>query len=225
MARSRKGWRTSIFSNALAGSARKNLGRFQSRRFHHRPQAAALDDVGVAVRIVIAHHHVFKIRMERHGHAGGQGPGRGGPDDHPKFAPRQSRIERRRVRRYRVAHVDRRAAVVFVFHFRFGQRRFAGDAPVNRLAPAINIAPVEECQKRFGNARFVVKIHRQVRLVPLAENPQAHKVLALNVHKFLRELAALAPHFDGRSSGPCVPPNSLSTLISMGKPWQSQPGR
>jgi hypothetical protein len=52
----------------------------------------------------------------------------------------------------READVDRRIALVLVFDFRFGQRRAAIEAPVDRLQAAVDIAFFEQGAER---AQFV----------------------------------------------------------------------
>ena len=49
----------------------------------------------------------------------------------------------------------------------------------------------DDFSKRADDIRFEVKIHCQVRIVPIADNPHALKVLALVVHLFSRVLATL----------------------------------
>ena len=65
--------------------------------------------------------------------------------------------------------------------------------------------------------------HRQIRIFPAAEDAQALEIRALHVDVFRRVLAALGPDLAGGHRGLACP-SSLSTLISIGRPWQSQPG-
>jgi hypothetical protein len=82
---------------------------------------------------------VAEIRMQVERLVGGNRPRRGRPDhDHAvglgKFFQPERFGDRRRIVE-RKAHVDRDVCFVFVFDFRFGQRRTAIEAPVHRLQP------------------------------------------------------------------------------------------
>ena len=76
----------------------------------------------------------------------------------------------------RKTHVNRQIGFVLVFHFRLGQRRFAVKTPVHRFQTAIDVAFVQNFAQRTDFVRFVGKIHGFVRIVPLAQYAQTHKV-------------------------------------------------
>ncbi len=90
------------------------------------------------------HRHVFEFRMKRDREVGRQRPRRGGPDQAVDVLPGQCGIDRRRIGRQRKANPDRRALMVFILDFGFGERRAVMDAPVDRLQPFIDVALVEK---------------------------------------------------------------------------------
>src|SRR5207249_9760737 len=70
--------------------------------------------------------------------------------DDRDFAAFKLRIEIGGIGKERVLHVDRAAAVVFVFYFSLGKRRLVGDAPVDGLAPAVDEIGRASCRGRGG---------------------------------------------------------------------------
>ena len=113
--------------------------------------------------------------------------------------------------------------MIFILHFGFGQRGAVMNAPVNRFEPLVDVAFVEEIHERARNNRLVGRRHRQIGIIPLPENAETDEVLFLKfdelcgVFTALRRICAavICAFFD---------PSWLSTLISIGRPWQSQPG-
>ncbi len=85
---------------------------------------------------------------------------------------------------------NRWAHVIFIFHFRFSQRRAVINAPVNRLQPAIHIPLFEKCDERIGHRRFITWIHREVRLFPLPKNAQPLKLPPMRIDVTGRKLPA-----------------------------------
>jgi len=112
--------------------------------------------------------------------------------------------------------------VVFVLHFRFRERGIVVDAPVDRLASAIDVSLFHEIQESTGDGGFVRMAHGEVGIVPAAEDTKAFEVafVLLNVAGGV-STAALA---ELRRETLPFPPSSFSTCVSIGKPWQSQPG-
>ncbi len=71
--------------------------------------------------------------------------------------------------------------------------------------------------------RLVARVHRQIRVVPIAENPEALEVGALQVDlrgAKARQAARNAARVELLPGLPCF----FSTCSSIGSPWQSQPG-
>jgi len=73
--------------------------------------------------------------------------------------------------------------VVFVLHFRFRERGIVVDAPVDRLASAIDVSLFHEIQESTGDGGFVRMAHGEVGIVPAAEDTKAFEVafVLLNV--------------------------------------------
>ena len=98
----------------------------------------------------------------------------------------------------RKADVNFRVALVLIFDFRLGQCRTAIKTPVDRLQAAIDVTffnQLSECADFVG---LVAVIHRQVRVVPLAQHAQTDEVLFLALHLLGRIRARLALHFGHR---------------------------
>ena len=76
-------------------------------------------------------------------------------------------------------HVDGRRGLVLVFHFGLGQRRAAVQAPVHGLGAAIEVAVGDDLAQRADLLRLVLRIHREIGLIPVAQHAQALEILAL----------------------------------------------
>ena len=66
--------------------------------------------------------------------------------------------------------------MVFVLHFRFRQRRIVVDAPVDRLASAVDVSLFHEIQESTGDGGFVRVAHGEVGIVPPAEDTQSLEI-------------------------------------------------
>src|SRR6266404_2937219 len=64
------------------------------------------------------------------------------------------------------------------------------DAPIHRLAPAIDVAALHEIEKRAGDGGFIVEAHGQVRIIPPAEDAEALEVALMLLDVARRKLAA-----------------------------------
>ena len=76
--------------------------------------------------------YIFFIRVEGDSHRRGQRPGRGGPDYGKDLLSLQNGIELRRVIPKLILHPYSRTGMVLVFDFRFRQRSFIVNAPIDR---------------------------------------------------------------------------------------------
>jgi hypothetical protein len=94
--------------------------------------------------------------------------------------------------------VDRRRSLVFVLDLGFGQRRTAVETPVDRLEALVEVALVENAAERADLVGLGLEVHRQVGLVPGAENAEADEVLLLALDLFAGEGAAQFAHAVGR---------------------------
>ncbi len=142
-------------------------------------------------------HDVIVVRMKRERAIVRQRPGSGRPD-HGAHA--RAEFFRCRARLDGKFHPDRRAGVIFVFDFRFGQRRGIDDAPVHGLQPAIHVAFFEKRDEGVGDGGFVLRAHRQIRVFPLPEHAEALEIPPVLIHVARSEFAAHAPEFTGRDA-------------------------
>ena len=153
------------------------------------------DDVDVA-----AHRDsdIFELRVERDAEVGRERPGRGGPDEAVDLFAGKRGVDRRGIGGQRETNPNRRALVVLVFDFGFGQRGAVVDAPVDRLESFVDVALVEEIDKSARDNRLVGGLHREVRIVPAAQNAQAFEILALQIDPFFGVFAAGPADLSGR---------------------------
>ena len=136
------------------------------------------------------------------GHARGNGPRGGRPDDGINILAFQlggDFLRGRAILNKLVSHVDGRAAVILILHFRFRQRGRIVNAPVHRLAPAVDVAFLHKVQKSSGNRGFIVKAHGQIRIVPLAENSEPLEIALVLLHIARCEFAAQLAELRGRN--------------------------
>ncbi len=90
------------------------------------------------------HDNVFVVRMKRESAVRRQRPWRCGPDQRADISANPE-LPGFLAGNNRKLHPDRRAGVVFVFHFRFGQSGAVINAPVHRLQSPVNVALFEKC--------------------------------------------------------------------------------
>gem|GEM_PF-2438119 len=153
--------------------------------FGHQEPLAAVLRRALAVGL---HQGVFQLRVQRHRLVGGQGPGRGGPDDHgqgPLALSVRHRVaagEQCLLVQHLEAHVDGHGGLVGVLHLGLGERRAAVDAPVHRLAALVDVAALKDARERAHDIRLEAVIHGEIRVIPGAEHAQALEVGALAVH-------------------------------------------
>jgi len=144
---------------------------------------------------------VNEIVLHRNGQIGGNGPGRGGPDDHGHFFTGQFGPHGADIGIKSELDVNRRRVMIRVFHFRFGQRRFARCAPVHRLLSLVNAAVEIKLAELRDGGGFIRIRHGQIGIVPLAENSQTFELRALDVDEFFGVHAAGAALFHLRQAG------------------------
>ena len=149
----------------------------------------ACQDVVLAV---VLDDGVIEIRSDCDGQVGRKRPGRGRPDHG---------IERLLDRKAQTldgivgqteADVHRRRGMVLVFDLSLGQRRLTVSAPVHRLETLVDHPGLKEASERVGDGRLILEGHRQIRMVPVAEDGQPLEVVALDVDVFRGELPACA---------------------------------
>ena len=102
-----------------------------------------------------------------------------------------------------------------------GERRPAVDAPVDRFFPLVDEILLDEAAERARDRRLVLEVHREIGLVPRAEDTEA---LAEHVVIVPMKRSACARHAQQNSAvvmSRFFGPSSRSTFSSMGRPWQS----
>ena len=147
------------------------------------------------------HQLVGQLGANRNRLVGRQRPRRGGPDHrhgavnvgHTKGGGQLVGIH------HAEAHVDGRRGLVFVFHFGFGQRGATLDAPVHRLFALDQVTVLEDFAQGAHDVGFGLEVHRQVRVVPVAQHAQTDEVFLLAGDLFVRVLAAQLAKFGRRN--------------------------
>src|SRR6266404_4580201 len=111
-----------------------------------------------------------------------QRPGRGGPDD-GAYVTANFRSVAFAAAHDAKLHPDRRASVVLIFDLGFGERGVVVDAPIDGLAATINVALLHEVKKGAGNGGLIFMAHREIGIIPPAENAEAFEIflVLLNV--------------------------------------------
>ncbi len=135
--------------------------------------------------------YVILVGMKRHGHRGGQRPGSGCPDDGVDFLASERGIDGRGIVKQSVLDPHRRASVVLVFDFGFGERGFIVHAPVDGAQAFVDESVFVKRKERLEHHRLILRRHRGVGLVEASEDADALELLALQVEEFLRILATL----------------------------------
>ncbi len=123
-----------------------------------------------------------------------QGPGRRGPDRDPGRA-RRGLGEPEASRELGGVldpeqHVDRGRGAVLVLDLGLGQGRTAVQAPVHRLEALVEMPVADDGRERAQLLGLVLRIERQVGMVPVAHHAEALEILALHVDLLEGELAA-----------------------------------
>ena len=159
--------------------------------FCQRSSAPSLRDFGPLDR----EEAVVGLRVEGQGQVRGQGPGSGRPDDREDVLAGQGRDLLRELvpvcLREGEADVDGRAHVVLVvLDLGLGQGGAARDAPVDRLLGLVDQVLVHEAGELSDDRGLVARGHREVGVVPLAQDPEALELRPLHPHELLGVLAA-----------------------------------
>jgi hypothetical protein len=144
--------------------------------------------------------------MHRQRKVRGNRPRRGRPNQDAQVL-RRGRVRRRLDDGER--HIDRVGDLRLVLHLSVGERGLAGGAPEGGAQPAIDVAALRQLAKNAHNPRFKRIVHREVGVLPLADQPQAFELLALHLHEVLGVLAAGAAQ--GRLVGLLAPRQKLLT--------------
>ena len=137
-----------------------------------------------------AHNGVVEIGAECDRAIAGQGPGRRRPDH--RRSTGQSGMARRHDRK---AHPDRVRAMVVILDLCLGERGLLDDRPQDRLRALVEAAIAQKLADLAHDLRLGVEAHRQIRVVPIADDAEPLKLLFLlldpmggKVAAFLAEL-------------------------------------
>ena len=80
--------------------------------------------------------------------------------------------------------------MIFVLDFGFRQRGAVVEAPIHRLASAVDVALFHEIQERAGDRGLVFMAHGQVGIIPTAENAEALEIFLVLLDVTQGELPA-----------------------------------
>ncbi len=158
-------------------------------------QAVGHDDNVAAVQ---RERHVVELRVQRDSEVRGKGPGGGGPDHHGGLFAGKRGHRAPQVLLQGELDEHRGGLVVGVLDLGLGERRAAGRAPVYRLLALVEAAVLCEARQFTGGGPFVARVHGQVGLVPVAEDPEALELLALDADELGGVLAAELSHLELR---------------------------
>ena len=138
-------------------------------------------------------HHVELLRVHGDGEVRRQRPRRCRPDRDTRFAGELTGDNRK-------FHVDRRVFAVLIFDFGFGERGLGAAAPENRLQTFVNQTFLDEDREGAQDLGFVLRIEREIRTLPIAEDTEPFELLALNADKLARERFRFLAHLERRKS-------------------------
>ena len=160
--------------------------------------------------------------MHGDGEVGGQRPRRRRPD-HEGCAPTaEPGREGARRRLDLELHVDAGRPLVLVLDLGLGQRRLAVHAPMHGLQTLVHGAPTDEAPELPHDRRLVGRLHRDVGMLPVAEDAEALEFFPLDLDVARGVLAAAAdllerihgaPHVERRR----VEPELLVHLVLDGQ--------
>src|SRR6267142_124178 len=91
------------------------------------------------------------------------------------------------VRRKREPRINRGIVAILVFYFSFGQRGLRACAPKNRLFRLINETFVNKYSESAQDFCLIFGIHRQIRMLPIAEDAEPFELLALDIDELSRK--------------------------------------
>src|SRR5437867_7971089 len=95
-------------------------------------------------------------------------------------------------------HPDGGARVIFIFDFGFGERGAVIDAPIDRLAAAIDVTLLHEIEKGACDGGLVFRTHCQIGIVPPPENPEPLEISLVLLDVARGELPAELSKLRGR---------------------------
>ncbi len=177
----------------------RSAGRPRPHLFATCVDEVAGDDVDLA--LFTLYRRVLELRVDGDAEVGGQRPRRRRPDEEEDLARvvlvaedlALEDLGLDRVLRERELDVDGRARVLAVLDLGLGQSGLVVDAPVDGARALVDVAALDEAAELPRRLRLVVVRHRQVRVVPQAEDAEALEVARLPLQGLGGVLAADAP--------------------------------
>src|SRR6267154_1285718 len=142
--------------------------------------------------------YVFEVWMKGERAVVGNRPGSGGPDDGGNVRAEFCGFTACTTCESEF-YPDAWAGVIFVFDFGFGERSGIVNTPINRFAAAIDVALFDEIEKGIGDGGLVFMAHREVGIVPAAEDSEALEIALMLLVAARGKFAAEASKFGGRN--------------------------
>src|SRR5262245_32675389 len=90
----------------------------------------------------------------------------------------------------RELHIDRGRGVIFILDFRLSQGGLVRRAPEHRLQSFIYASPLYKCTELTNDRGLIAWIHREIGMLPIAQDAEPLKLLALNPVILFRILPA-----------------------------------
>src|SRR5271166_5943309 len=138
---------------------------------------------------------IFVRRMDRDCEVCRERPWRSGPDHDRSFA-------RERTGPNSEIDVDRRVGAILVLDLRFREGSLRTGAPENRFLALVHKVSLHKTRENAKDNRLIRVIKRQVRMIPIAENPKSFELAPLDVDIFASVGFGTFPNFQwGETSG------------------------
>src|ERR1700685_756013 len=172
----------------FASRESRDYGPIPAEHFGYLRQQSFGDDGQTLRRI---DRDVFEFWVEADGEVRRYGPRRSGPDEGVNVASGECRIDGSRIGRELETDIDRRARMILVFDFGFGQGGAVLDAPMDRFQSLVEVGAPPEIDEGLRDDRLIFGAHGEIRVFPAAENPETLEFGAMNVYVFRCVGAAL----------------------------------
>ena len=131
--------------------------------------------------------------MQRNGQIRRKGPGGSRPDYREDRFSFQLRVAAAEIVLQVKFYKNRRRGFVVIFNLCFGQRCLAGKTPVDRFFTAKQALILGKLAAFPRDDGFILIIHGQIGVFPVAHNAQAFKLITLNINEFFGILPAKPP--------------------------------
>ena len=144
-------------------------------------------------------HHILQRGRQRDAAVRRERPGRGSPDCefNGLAALATENIRGRIAINEGERHINRGGLLVAVFDLSLSQRRTAVQTPMHGLETAVQVPTIDDFRKRADNVRLKGKVHRQIRVGPIAQYTHSHKIGFLRLYLLARVITAVLPKLSG----------------------------